>query len=991
MKRPAGSGARPGVAWKEPAGRTSALRATSSRSPLRRRDSAKAGSCANPLEFESSRPYNDYMGTLPNGTVTFLFTDVEGSTKLAQQYPDSASGLLERQQAILKNAIEAHGGYIFHIIGDAFCAAFHTVRQALEAALDAQRCLRAEAWSPEPIRVRMGITTGSAQTKRVEGRPPDYSGYLTLARAQRVMSVAYGGQILLGDASVALVRGELPPQVSLRDMGEHRLKSLLNPERLWQPVAPGLEADFPPLKSLNDIPNNLPLQLTSFIGREREMSDVGQLLERHRLVTLTGSGGTGKTRLALQIAADVMDEFEDGAWLVELAAVSDPGLVPQGIAAALGVHEEAGSTLLETLKGFLARQCLVLVLDNCEHMLEACGQIADALLRCAARLRIVATSREALGIAGEAIFPLPSLSLPLASVTTAEGALLFDGIRLFLERAAAIQPDFHLTDQNASAVAEICVRLDGIPLAIELAAARVKGMSVEQIAARLQDRFHLLTGGSRTALPRQRTLRATIDWSYRLLAEDERSMLRQLSVFSGGWTLEAAESVCAGRGIAAGEVLNVHLRLIDKSLVAADTQVSEPRYHMLETIRQYAQEKLDDDGEAGEARARHLRYYVGLAERAEPQFIGRESPQWLERMDEDRENLRAAIDYAVTSGQPEEALKIFGAAFWLWVWQASHSEGQELAELALAAAPVTNSVARAKTLTGLGFCAHQQSDYAAALRTWREALPIWEERNEKWWLALLKSWIANALHRQGQASIPALMIEAVQLAREDGDPWILAHCLWMLGAEWSEQGASVEGRSLLEESLALIRRIGDPILLDEVLLELACVAEAEKDYARALDLYMESREAARKMRDHIFVAYFNLELGRLLQIMGDNNQAADLFAESLREARHLVKRSSLVQGIASLGVVAHARGDPERAVRLLAAGLSLFDGMGGRQADTQLSRPWLEQHISALRAELGEERFAALYREGQAMTPEQAVQYALEEPQGAVKREAMPA
>ena len=517
---------------------------------------------------------------IPSGTVTYLFTDIEGSTKLAQEHPNKWESLRERHHAILQSAMDAHNGYVFQIIGDAFCAAFHTAKDGLNAALDAQRRLQTEAWGKTPLRVRMGLHTGAA-----EFHENGYRGYLTMARVQRVMSTAYGGQILLSNASAELIRGELPEGVTLRDMQENRLKGLLNPEHLWQVVVAYLPQDFPPLATLNSIPNNLPIQVTSFVGREKEIAEVKQLLSTARLLTLTGSGGTGKTRLSLQVTAEVLDTFKNGAWFVEIAPLSDSSLLSSTISSVLGVREEPGRPLIRTLMDWLSNRELLLILDNCEHLIEACAKFADEVLHSSRATHILATSREALGISGESTYRVPSLETPGPhEEIKIEQLEQFGAVRLFIDRATQSLSTFRVTNANAPAVAQICYQLDGIPLAIELAAARVKALSVEMIAERLDDRFRLLTGGSRTALPRQQTLRSMIDWSYSLLSESERILFERLSVFAGGWSLEAAEQICAGKNdISSHDIMDLLTRLIDKSLVIMDGSTGEARYHLLET------------------------------------------------------------------------------------------------------------------------------------------------------------------------------------------------------------------------------------------------------------------------------------------------------------------------------------------------------------------------------------------------------------------------
>jgi predicted ATPase/class 3 adenylate cyclase len=614
---------------------------------------------------------------LPSGTVTFLFTDIQGSTKLAQEHRDTWEALRARHHAILHSATQSNNGYVFQIIGDAFCAVFHTAREALDASLAAQRALQTENWGETPIKVRMGINTGAAQAGSNADGSGGYTGYSTMARTQRVMSTAYGGQILLSNTSAELLLGEFPAGVSLRDMKEHRLKGLLNPEHLWQAVATGLSQDFPALQTLNSIPNNLPIQLTSFIGREKEIAEIKSLVEHNRLVTLTGSGGVGKTRHSLQVGAEVLDAFADGAWLVEFAAVSSPDIVPQALASVLGVRQDQGILLMTALQDHLQPKTILLLFDNCEHLLEACAQLADGLLHACPHLKILVSSREALGMAGEVSFRIPSLSLPDAQhLPSLEKLTQYDSVRLFIERAMAVKSDFVVTNYNAPAVAQICSRLDGIPLAIELAAARLRGLSAEQISERLDDRFRLLTGGSRTALPRQQTLRAMIEWSYDLLSEAERILLRRLAVFVGEWTLEAAEAVCtqsdpsagslvsaaapaqAGQAIGTPDVLDLLLRLVDKSLIVPEERGGQVRYHMLETIRKFARDKLLEAGEGASLRASHLEFFLEFAEKAEAMLHGPEPLIWLHQLGAEYENLQAALGWARESGSTQPALRL---------------------------------------------------------------------------------------------------------------------------------------------------------------------------------------------------------------------------------------------------------------------------------------------------------------------------------------------
>ena len=657
------------------------------------------------------------MPERPTGTVTFLFTDIEGSTNLWEQHPEAMKVAVARHDAILRSAVEAHLGYVVKTMGDGLLAAFATGHAALAAAVQAQRSLLAETWGEiGSLRARMALHTGPA-----EEREGDYFG-LTLSRAARLMAAGHGGQILLTQATYELVRHHVVPEMTLRDLGERRLKDLIRPEHVYQLVAPGLPANFPPLNSLDLRPNNLPVQLTSFIGRETQMAEVKGLLSTAKLLTLTGVGGTGKTRLALQAAADELDTFSDGVWLVELAPLSDPGLVPQSVATALGVSEEVGRPRLATLTDALRARHLLLLLDNCEHVIEACARLAEGLLRACPKLKILGTSREALRIAGETTCQVPSLAFPervddrTTPSPTHDGTRIiqYEAVRLFIDRAVVVAPNFALTDINAPAVAQIRHRLDGIPLAIELAAARVRSISVEQIATRLDNQFHLLTGGSRT-LQRHQTLRALIDWSHDLLSEPEQALLRRLSVFAGGWMLEAAEAVCsddASQGsIPSRAVMDLVDGLINKSLVVVTLEQPTMRYHMLETIRQYVRERLAASSEEGQVRARHLKYFLGVAQSGEIDVVGREDPAYFQLLETELDNLRAALDWSVTGHKnPEDALRLAGTLRFLW--NISHqTEGMKWLTAALEMNEQAAAGLRAKALNGVALVASYQGNY----------------------------------------------------------------------------------------------------------------------------------------------------------------------------------------------------------------------------------------------------------------------------------------
>ena len=580
---------------------------------------------------------------MPTGTVTFLFTDIEGSTKLWEEYPEHMRNALARHNVLMQQAIGANDGVVFKTMGDAYCAAFASASAALTAALTAQIALQSEPWPDDvTLRARMALHTGTA-----DERDGDYFG-TPLNRVARLLSTGHGGQTLLSQPTYELTRDSIPTYGSLRDLGSHALRDLARPEQVYQLVHPDLPADFPPLKSLDNpnLPNNLPQQVTSFIGREKELASVQEALAKVRLLTLTGAGGSGKSRLALQATADLLETYPDGVWLVELAPLADPLLVAPTVANILGVKEEKDKPILMTLAEHLKVKKLLLLLDNCEHVLDTSAQLADQLIRSCPMVQILATSREGLGIAGETTYRVPSLSLPDPKQTqTAESLSQFEAVQLFIARALQTQPHFAVTNENAPALASICHRLDGIPLAIELAAARARSLSVEDINSKLDQRFRLLTGGSRTALPRQQTLRSLIDWSYDLLSAAEKALLCRLSVFSGGWTLQAAESVCSGGELEEWETLDFLTSLCDKSLVVAEPSGTTMRYRMLETVRQYARDRLLEIGDGEVYRDRHLAFFLAFAEETEPQINGPQMGKILDQFEAELDNFRAALEW----------------------------------------------------------------------------------------------------------------------------------------------------------------------------------------------------------------------------------------------------------------------------------------------------------------------------------------------------------
>jgi predicted ATPase/class 3 adenylate cyclase len=772
--------------------------------------------------------------SLPTGTVTFLFTDIENSAGLAQQYPAEMPSLLAQHHAVLRQSIEANHGHVFQIVGDAFCASFFTAADAFRAALQAQRQLQQADWHPVVLKVRMGIHTGPAEFVRTEAVSSPYSGYLTLTRTQRIMSIAYGGQVLISGATSELLRGELPESAGLRDMGEHRLKGLLNPERLWQLTATDLISEFPALKSPDAIPNNLPVQVNSFIGREREMAQTKELLADTHLLSLIGPGGTGKTRLMLQLAGEVLPQFANGVWLVELAPLTDPALVLQTIVATLGLREIPGVSLKDLVTRYLCEKQLLLVLDNCEHLIESCALLTDHLLRSCAQLKILASSREALGIAGETIYRVPPLALPDADSFAVELLRRSEAVQLFVERAVAVRPGFGLNQHNAPAVAQISQRLDGIPLALELAAARVGMLTPQQIAARLDDRFRLLTGGSRTALPRQQTLRSLIDWSYDLLSEEERQLFCQLSVFVGGWSLEAAEAICSEL-----DVLALLAELVRKSLVVADESVDEvaTRFRMLETIRQYAHEKLEAILGIAEISDRHARFFTRLAVEAEPHLNGGpKNLEWLQRLEIEHGNLRAALEWCLSGGDQPMGAQLAGSLTFFWVRQDHHYEGRNYLERVLEASDRAPAAVKAKLFLSAGILAYFRQELEASFAAYQKAANLYRGGNDPGNLGTTLVFYGGTLGMIYPSRYPeavALCDEGLDILRKIDNKPRIAQGLNFMGEMVRTHGDYEKAKTVYEECLSFARENGD--LRREMMMyqKLGFVAVHAGDYLQA--------------------------------------------------------------------------------------------------------------------------------------------------------------
>ena len=945
---------------------------------------------------------------LPSGTVTFLFTDVEGSTELILRLGDAAyATVLADHHALLRSAFQAHGGREVDTQGDAFFVAFDSAAAAVAAAVDAQRAIVTHSWPDgAAVRVRIGLHTGEPVVAAT-----GYVG-LDVNRAARISAVGYGGQILLSQTTRTLAERALPPGARLDDLGEHRLKDLQKPERIFQLLHPDLPADFPPIRSLSAVRNNLPLQLTSFIGREQEIAEVKALLPDSRLLTLTGPGGSGKTRLALQVAAEVLDEFADGIWLVELASLTEAALVRQAAITALGLREEQGGRHQDVLVDFLRNKRALVLLDNCEHLLDACAELADTLLRAAPGLFVLATSRERLGIDGEITFAVPPLSLPRTSdIRSLVELRSSEAAELFFDRALLGRPTVAFTDAAAAPVARIVRQLDGIPLAIELAAAKLKVLSLTQIAERLDDRFRLLTGGSRTAPSRQQTLQAAMDWSYDLLAEGERTLLRRLAVFAGGFTLDAVEGIC-GDPERSGSLLDLLTGLVDKSLVIVDHEADEVRYRLLETVRAYAWMHLVAAGEAPDLRTRHARWFTAWAEEITPRLYGSDE-RWLDRVEREHDNIRAALAHAIPSTVDAIPLRLGTAVFHFWEVRGHWSEGRQWLETGLSAASPISDGLRGRVLVYIATFAQYQGEYGRARDAAAEALRLFETADDPRGIARAQNVLGNAAYYQGDwteaqrryrvgleyarrsgeprdtagplANLATIALhheaygEAERDARESleafqatGDRHGRAFVLNLLGLLAEDQDDAAGAQGLFEESLAIRRSLGDRRGIAGSLMNLGRVARQRQAYDRAEALYEESLTIRRELGDRFGIAGALASLGEVALVRGNQARAVGLLKESLSLRAEMGDR---VGSVECLETLARAVSDLPAAASLLAAGAAVRDAVGAPYRPTERVR--VDERLHSIKEALDPETFDAAWKAGGAMTLDQARSYAL--------------
>jgi predicted ATPase/class 3 adenylate cyclase/DNA-binding SARP family transcriptional activator len=914
--------------------------------------------------------------TPPAGTVTFMFTDIEGSTRAWEERPDSMRAALRRHDRLVRDAVTAGEGYVFKTVGDAFCVAFSDAVAAISSAVETQRRLSAERWPTEaPLRVRMALHSGAC-----EEREGDYFGP-AVNRVARLVSLAHGGQVLVSAATAALAADVLPAGVSLRDLGEHLLKDVGRRERVAQVIADGVRADFPPLRTINggEARHNLPAQLTRFVGRDRELAEVQAALRQARVVTLVGPGGVGKTRLALEAATRQVGAWKDGVWLAELAPVSEEGSIGRAIAAALGVRERADHSELEAVIDVLRSYDAVLVLDNCEHVIEAAANAALALARSCAGVVIVATSRECLAIEGEQVVRVSPLGVPEPEHADASRLRESDAVALFLDRARLHDPGVVADRASLECVATICRRLDGMPLALELAAARLRGLGATELENRLDDRFRLLTARGRGQPARQRTLAATLDWSFDLLSGPEQLLFTRSTVFSGTFDLDAAESVCAGDGIDRGDIWELLTALVDKSLVEVDMAQVGVRYRLLETMREYGRERLlIDPNAAGALRATHLEHYLAVAEASDSLWKVQAGREFGARLLADSENFESALRTSLELGPDEPGLRLAAALAGFWFSRGLHRKTVSwLTSLLEPPLPPPPTALHGRALFEMGRSLMSLARLPEAGARFYEALAIARAQQDDTRVCQILGQQAFLANLEGDAQrAVALATEGLELARRLDDPALIGWSLTKM-ADSYETIDFDRTRRLFEEALEIARRAGDETLLLTVLNNSGEAARhvGELDLARER---LEECVALGEARDagH-YLTYSKRNLAAVLLRQGEPAAAALLARDALRLAERSGSPLRIAYVFLIQAEVASASGDLTRAAFLHGAADRLFHE--ARTSPEIVDVAMRDEGQAYLRASIGDE-FEREYQAGRTTPREAALAFARQQP-----------
>jgi len=908
----------------------------------------------------------------PDGPPTFLFTDIEGSTEKWEDEPARMAQAVACHDELMRAAVEANHGRVMKSTGDGIYAVFADPLDAVRAVVAIQAELRDPAVTAGiPLMVRCGIHCGEAEV-----RGDDFFGR-TLNRAARIMSAAYGGQALVSHSVAELLADRLPSDVSLRDLGGLRLRGLPAPERVYQVLHPRLCDGFPPLRSLEATPNNFPQKLTSFIGRERELLEVEALLQATRLVTLLGMGGLGKTRLSLEVGAKLMDRFDDGAWFVDLASIRDPSLVASEVAKALGMHEEPGRPLVESLSAHLKPRKTLLILDNCEQVIGAAASLANAILGAAPHARIIATSREPLRVPGEQTYPV--LPLPVPDRADSLDALSRStAVRLFVDRARLHRPSFSLDAHDASQVAELVARLEGIPLALELAAARIRSLTVGDINARLNDRYKLLTGGGRVLLERQQTLRALVDWSYDLLSEHEQVALNRLTVFAGSFDVAAAEQVCGVDPLASEDMLDLLSSLVDKSLVMNDERADRARYRLLETIRDYGREKLARAGESAAIARRHCEYYFVLAKAARNGILSAQQADWIRRVETELDNVRAAIALGLTGGgDPVIAVKIAVAMQGFWILTGRSTEGRDYIRAMRALRDVqAHDVALGHALYVGAALATSQGDYAEARIMLERCLLLRRELGNEFDIAAALSTLAEALVHTGEpAQARERENEALAIFRRLGDRRGEAIGHQHLGQICLYDGDEVEARNHLEQSLAIAYEIEHLELQGEcerMLGEVALAGGGADEASRRITRSLAVCHDAGDRRGEAMALWW---MGKVDLVAGNIASARIRLGRALHAFHAFDMSAELLECLEDYAALVRIDGVLEDAVRLRAATARSRQRLGLLRGPAA-ERRWLWE-LAMLRQALGDRAFDEAWSQGRAWDINEAVRQVL--------------
>lgn len=816
------------------------------------------------------------MNNIPSGNVTFLFTDIEGSTMLAQKFHDELRKKLEIHNSIIYDAVRINNGIVFKTIGDAFCCAFNNSRDAITAAVESQKKLLNQKREEFSLKVRMGIHSGNA-----EWSGSDYMGYITLARTQRVMSAAYGNQILISEDALGFAKDATGDRIHFRDLGSRRLKDLIQPVKLFQIISPELPDVFPPLKTLDARPNNLPIQLSSFIGRENDISEIKELIFQSNLVTLLGPGGTGKTRLSLQVCAEIIDEFANGVWFVELASINDSFLLPLEIIKSTGIKEQPGVDPENFLMDYLKEKEMIIILDNCEHLIDECSRVAEKLLKNCPKLKILSTSRELFRIRGEKIYNVSSMSFPDPAKKITPGELIqYESARLFTERALQLNPEFRINDENANALSEICFRLDGIPLAIELAAARTGIMNLITLNEKLKDRFKFLKSGKRTDLPRQQTLKALIDWSYDLLPDEEKILWKRISVFKRGFNTEAAEKICSDEKISCEDILQLLNNLIEKSIIVFDKQ--NYRFKLLETIREYGLELFADREELILIMKKHFLFFYDFVERLTPKLKGAEMPVYINLLDLEQGNIETALEWSIETNQITGGARLIFSLGRYWSYREYNNLGFKWCEVFLKFRDELSDELYADIQNWAAQYLSNQGEYDKAEEYFKKSLLLYEKLKDASWTGSMLNSLGAISARKGDYEKACELLErSLNFKRQLNDKGGLCGALCNLGQLEILTGELDKAKLRIDEVLGLSNEIGDRLYL-YLSMRLAGQYFFHKgNFESALDYYEQAIKINRDVDYKAGTSACLTELAEILINLGEFKKAGELLEEGL--------------------------------------------------------------------------------------------------------------